>query len=68
MGEAPSGPPRAPGGRWHWRVQPKGQGEGVFGGWVSCMVLLPQERKVGQFDVVGLGGGRPGPPGSLQIV
>ena len=37
----PSGPPRAPGSRWRWRVQPEGgKMRGVFGGWVSCMVLL----------------------------
>lgn len=40
---SPQTPPRAPGSRWHWRVQPEGPGLGwgVFGGWVSCGVLLP---------------------------
>lgn len=62
---SPQTPPRAPGSRWHWRVQPEGPGWGwgVFGGWVSCRVLLSWGREEDQRDVAGRGGGRPGPAG-----
>lgn len=67
----PSGPPRAPGSRWRWRVQPEGAGwghGGVFGGWVSCMAPSPEEGRGAGMVWRGLGSAGPGLPGSLQIV
>lgn len=68
MRGSPQAPPRAPGSRWRWRVQPQGgrigASGGVFGGWVSCMA---PSREGGRWAGMGWWGqgrdGRPGPAG-----